>query len=70
MAGTSPAMTESIGRTAFGPSLIVFPRRSNRFAAPQTPGSKIAADFLLMFAPDSAGLKEAKGVWPKKLTIA
>ena len=49
MAGTSPAMTER-DEQAFGPSLIVFPRRSNRFAAPKTSGFKWAALFLLMFA--------------------
>src|SRR5438445_5805008 len=57
MAGTSPAMTESI----FRPSLIVFPRRSNRFAASKTSGFKWAALFLLMFARDSAGPRGGPG---------
>ena len=45
-----PAMTESMGEQAFRPSLIVFPRRSNQFAAPKRSGFKWPALFLLMFA--------------------
>src|SRR4051812_50122761 len=39
-------------------SLIVFRGRSNRFAAPQSSGFRNTSHFLLMFALDSAGLRE------------
>ena len=52
--GSTSAWIVSVGRTiaadGAGPSLIVFPRRSNQFAAPKTSGFKWAALFLLMFA--------------------